>query len=52
MLAIAGVLETPDEVFARPGFAERAVSVGAPLLGETRPGPTRAELAKIMRAAA
>jgi hypothetical protein len=48
MLGIVGVLDLPDEVFSRPGFAERVVSVGEPWLGEAPPGPNRAELVEMM----
>ena len=39
MLAIAGVLDTPEVVFARPGFAERTVEVGEPWIRDALPGP-------------
>jgi flavin-dependent dehydrogenase len=48
MLGIVGVLDLPDEVFSRPGFAERVVSVGEPWLGEAPLGPNRAELVEMM----
>jgi 2-polyprenyl-6-methoxyphenol hydroxylase-like FAD-dependent oxidoreductase len=52
LLGIVGLLDTPEAVFSRPGFVERVVSIGEPLIGQARPGPTRAELVEIMRAAA
>ncbi len=41
---IVGVVETPDEVFARPGVFERVVELGRGWRDEPLPGLTRTEL--------
>jgi 2-polyprenyl-6-methoxyphenol hydroxylase-like FAD-dependent oxidoreductase len=43
-LDIAGVIEAPDEVFARPGLFERVIELGRGWRDEQLPGLSRAEL--------
>lgn len=43
-LDIAGVIETPDKVFARPGVFERVIEVGGGWRDEPLPGMSREEL--------
>lgn len=42
--AIAGLLTTPDQVFARPGVVDRVMALGAAAPQYPLPGPARAEL--------
>ncbi|XVV08817.1 tryptophan 7-halogenase [Actinoplanes sp. CA-131856] len=43
-LRVAGFLETPDEVFARPGVRDRVLALGVSAPRYPLPGPGRAEL--------
>jgi flavin-dependent dehydrogenase len=43
-LDIAGVVETPEEVFARPGLFERVIELGSGWRDESLPGLSREEL--------
>jgi flavin-dependent dehydrogenase len=43
-LDIAGVVETPEEVFARPGLFERVIELGSGWRDESLPGLSRKEL--------
>ena len=46
--ALASMLETPDEVFARPGTFERVIEVGAEWRDHRPPGPSRSELLALL----
>ncbi|MFF5084027.1 hypothetical protein ACFY36_43830 [Actinoplanes sp. NPDC000266] len=46
-LTVAGFLETPDEVFARPGVRDRVLALGVSAPRYPLPGPGRAELLKL-----
>jgi hypothetical protein len=48
-LEIVGLLATPDDVFARPGVAERVLTLGAGAPPHTLPGPSRVELLDTVR---
>jgi hypothetical protein len=43
-LRIGCVLATGEEVFAKPGMVDKALSIGGPLRGEPAPGPSRQQL--------
>jgi flavin-dependent dehydrogenase len=43
-VAVASFLETPDEVFARPGLRDRVLALGVSAPRYPLPGPDRAEL--------
>jgi hypothetical protein len=47
LLEVTGCLALPDEVFARPGFAERVDAV-AGFESPHLPGPDRAELSRLL----
>jgi hypothetical protein len=49
-LEIAGVIETPEKVFARPGLFERVVELGSGWRDEGLPGLSREELLAVVSA--
>jgi flavin-dependent dehydrogenase len=49
-LAVATVLELPDEVLARPGVRERVMELGADWRDEKLPGPEREQLLELVSA--
>jgi flavin-dependent dehydrogenase len=49
-LDIAGVIETPEKVFARPGLFERVVELGSGWRDEGLPGLSREELLAVVSA--
>ncbi|SNY64735.1 NAD(P)/FAD-dependent oxidoreductase [Paractinoplanes atraurantiacus] len=46
-LTVAGFLETPDEVFAKPGVRDRVLALGVSAPQYPLPGPGRAELLRL-----
>jgi 2-polyprenyl-6-methoxyphenol hydroxylase-like FAD-dependent oxidoreductase len=49
-LEIAGVIATPDDVFARPGMFERVIELGSGWRDERLPGMSREELLAVVSA--
>jgi len=49
-LDIAGVIDTPDNVFARPGLFERVIELGSGWRAEGLPGMSREELLAVVGA--
>ncbi|MDQ1511052.1 MAG: hypothetical protein QOG50_2896 [Actinomycetota bacterium] len=49
-LDIAGVIEAPDKVFARPGLFERVIELGSGWRDEPLPGMSREELLAVVSA--
>lgn len=49
-LDIAGVLETPEQVIARPGLLKKVIKLGADWRDRTALGPDRSELVKLASA--
>lgn len=47
-LAVAGLLTTPPELFARPGYVDRVFELGGGASQYPLPGPTRSELLAIL----
>ena len=50
-LEITNCLALPQEVFARPGMAERVLAAAAEANGVGPPGPTRDQVIKILASA-